>query len=386
MTGTQRRPKRGVNNRVFILPLCLGQLARVSAPHEMSEEEHLSPLEVLEREEARLRELLDKIAIAKEVFRALPGGLAKAASQFQDHAPTAAIAKASTAHAYDGTVASLAYCYRHDPRSTYHQLKSRVRDNYDGPIDRMVAEIGDERVEDLNALRIQDLYKSSWAAGGKLATGHIMVGKLRLLSSFGSTVLDDDGCTRLSAILGNLRFPLPKARGERLTTKHVNDIRAVAGDIFGWRSIALAQSFQFELPQLKQIDVIGEWVPIGEPGTSEIMHGNEKWLHGLRWSDLDENMVLRRTLTSGRQSQKKEIEIDLKKNCPMVVDELSRIPPWNRQGPIVLNEATGKPWKGSEYRRKWRKVADKAGVPKSIKNMDSIRADPDADELEELTG
>ena len=42
--------------------------------------------------------------------------------------------------------------------------------------------------------------------------GHSMIGKLRLLTSFGSVVLNDDACTRLSTILGNMRFPNSRGR------------------------------------------------------------------------------------------------------------------------------------------------------------------------------
>jgi hypothetical protein len=60
----------------------------------------------------------------------------------------------------------------------------------------------------------------------------------------------------------------------------------------GFPSIALAQAIQFECI-FRQKDVIGEWVPVAEPGTSEIVHespngGTKKWLRGIRWSEVDE--------------------------------------------------------------------------------------------------
>ena len=40
-------------------------------------------------------------------------------------------------------------------------------------------------------------------------------------------------------------------------------------------------------------------------------------------------------------------------------------------GPVILCEVDGWPYRNTEFRRKWRKVATAAGIPKSIKNMDT---------------
>jgi site-specific recombinase XerD len=37
----------------------------------------------------------------------------------------------------------------------------------------------------------------------------------------------------------------------------------------------------------------------------------------------------------------------------------------------VICDTNGLPWTDNEYRRKWRLVADAAGVPKTTRNMDS---------------
>jgi site-specific recombinase XerD len=38
---------------------------------------------------------------------------------------------------------------------------------------------------------------------------------------------------------------------------------------------------------------------------------------------------------------------------------------------MIICEITGLPYSTAEFRRKWRLVADKAGLPKAVKNMDS---------------
>jgi hypothetical protein len=41
-------------------------------------------------------------------------------------------------------------------------------------------------------------------------------------------------------------------------------------------------------------------------------------------------------------------------------------------GPVVVYEKSGLPYFGHQFRAAWREVADAAGVPKEIKNMDSV--------------
>jgi len=177
-------------------------------------------------------------------------------------------------------------------------------------------------------------------------------------------MLEDDDCTKLSAVLSKMRFAMPKPRTERLTAAQAVAIRAKAHEM-GRPSIALAQAFQFEC-MLRQKDVIGEWVTIREPGISDVQHEGLKWLRGIRWEEIDHNMTLRH-LTSKRQ---KMIELSLR-NAPMVLEELALNGDHPATGPIIVSEWDNLPWTGPEFRRWWRIVAEAAGVPKTVRNMDS---------------
>jgi hypothetical protein len=266
------------------------------------------------------------------------------------------------------TIRELAGLYRTDERSPYRSLRFGTRNNADNFIDRIVADFGDQRLADLNADIIWKMYES-WADGGKLATGHAFVTKLRGLLSFGTVTLDDPGCQRLSIIMNRMRFPTPPTRDERLTKDQAVAIRAEA-HAKGKPSIALAQAIQFEFG-LGQKDAIGEYVPATEPGTSDIIVNGMKWLHGIRWEEVDDELVLRHATSFGG----KLLVLDLKR-APMVMEELDKqfkgIVP--KSGAIIVSEWSAKPWSGNEFRRWWRKLADGAGVPKTIKNMDSGRA------------
>ena len=68
----------------------------------------------------------------------------------------------------------------------------------------------------------------------------------------------------------------------------------------GRPSIALAQALQFEAG-LPQKDVIGEWIPIDEPGedSNVTFEDKEKWVRGLRWENIDQNLILRKNTAYG---------------------------------------------------------------------------------------
>jgi hypothetical protein len=267
------------------------------------------------------------------------------------------------------TVADLVERYRTDARSRYHQIRFNVRQNYDSGIRRIVKDAGRLRIADLNAATIQRLYEE-WSAGGKLAQGRALVGKLRLVSGFGVTVLEDEACMRLSSILHKMRFARAKKRSESVTESYAKAIRAKAHEM-GRPSIALAQAFQFDLP-LKQTDVIGQWAPNSESGVgvSDVLkNGMGKWIRGIRWEEIDENLILHH-VTSMHQ---KQVELDLKR-APMVMEELKKIGKPPSRGPVIVSELDGKPWSQNEFRRWWRKIANAAGVPDNVKNRDSSRA------------
>lgn len=264
---------------------------------------------------------------------------------------------------FDGTLRSLMRAYKTDPDSRYRKIRYGSRVHYDALMSLIEAEHGDRVLADLKARSFLRIHED-WTKEGKIAIGHAKIKMLRILFGFGTTMLEDGDCTRLSAILKQMRFPSPKPRTERLTAAQAIAIRAKAHEM-GRPSIALAQAFQFEI-MLRQKDVIGEWVPLREPGISDIQADGMKWLRGIRWEEIDQNMTLRH-MTSKRQ---KLIEISLK-NAPMVLEELALLKVQPESGPIIISEWDNLPWTGSEFRRWWRIVANACGVPKTVKDMDS---------------
>jgi hypothetical protein len=278
---------------------------------------------------------------------------------------------------FDGTLRSLIGCYQADPDSTYQRVRFRTREHYRSLMLRIDADYGDDL---LGSIKARDLLRwhENWTKRG-VAMAHSVMGMLRTLVNFGAIYLEDPECERLSGVLAKMRFKVAKPRETRLTAEQANAVRAMAHKM-GRPSIALAQAFQFEV-MLRQKDVIGEWVPRSEPGMSDVTHLGDKWLWGIRWSEIDQNLILRHT-TSKRG---KNIEVNLRL-APMVMEEINLL--FNQakeigtktgseeitlpaSGPIIVCEFSGRPWTTHEFRRWWRKVADACSIPKNIKNMDS---------------
>jgi hypothetical protein len=264
--------------------------------------------------------------------------------------------------AYDGTVRALADAYQTDPDSTFHKTRPVSRRYYQTLLKGLVAGHADERIADIKARHVLRWHEE-WSADGKIAMGHAMVGMFRTILTFGVTMLEDDDCARLSGALSKMKFKMAKPRSVHMTAEQATLVRKKAHEK-GYPSIALAQAIQFEC-MLRQKDVIGEWESIDEAGISDVIHGQHKWLRGLRWEEIDENLVLRH-ITSKRD---KPITLPLSE-APMVMEELALIGR-KTSGPVIVFENTGLPWHAMWFRKVWRDLANECGIPKNIRNMDS---------------
>lgn len=278
---------------------------------------------------------------------------------------------------FDGTISGLIRCYRTDPDSNYckkGKLRYASRVHYDVMMKMIDKEFGDKRLEEIKARTIQRWY-DDWCEKTGVPTAHTKIKMLRILFGFGTAFLEDLQCMRLKASLSEMRFAQAKPRTEQLTAEQATAIRHKAHEMKR-PSIAVAQAFQFEC-MFRQKDCVGEWIPIKEPGMSDIFdeHGM-KWMRGIRWEEISQDLIL----THITSKKSKEIPIDLR-NAPMVMEELAFIAGVSpamltrdllpASGPIVISEFDDLPWEAIEFRRWWRKLADACDIPKEVRNMDS---------------
>lgn len=277
---------------------------------------------------------------------------------------------------YDKTWGSLVLCYQTDPDSTYHAKRYATRQHYDTLCRRIVKDCGTIRIADTDARQLKRWHEG-WSAGGKVAMGHAMIGMLRTITTFGSTMLKCPDCRSIRSDLHDMRVAAGKPREEHLSAEQADLICAHAHTMSEpyRHSVALAQAFQFD-GTMRQKDIIGEWVPLDEPGPlSEIISGNMKWVRGIRFEEIDEHLILRH-VTSKRD---KLLTVDLTL-CPMAMKELalmfSRGEELRREhlpatGPLIVNEQTGMPYTSPNFRAAWREIARACGIPDDIRNMDS---------------
>lgn len=333
----------------------------------MDDETGLSPQEALARKKARLLEEVAEIdrdsakltelnQIAAKYNLVVSPAAGNAASQPTPQQP-------QQKHAFDGSIAGLIHCYLTDPRSPVHELRHATRQNYASLLKRINETHGIAAVCELKEQHIQLMY-DGWADGGqKIAMAHAMITMFRSLVVFGAAVLKDERFDRLSFVLHRMKFKAPVARNEQLSAEQAAAIIKKANDI-GLPSLALAQCLQFYCP-LRQKDVIGEWVPVTEPDTSDVVDGKTKWLRGLRWEEIDENLILRHVTSK----EGKPVEVSLRK-FPIIMEQIARM---GRQkiGAVIISEFSGLPWRGVEFRRHWRKIARLCNIPDEIKNRDS---------------
>jgi hypothetical protein len=276
------------------------------------------------------------------------------------------------------TVSNLIDKYQTDEDSAFHKKRHASREAKAALLKRVDKRFGDVMLSEITGRMILSWYKE-WSDGGqKVSAGGALIATMRTLFRFGAGLLDDRECARLAETLSSQSYKGTKPREVALSAEQVTAVRAKAHER-GWPFIALAQAIQFECT-LRQKDVIGEWVPVKEPGVSDVIQTKKfkgekktkKWITGIRWERIDENLILRH-VTSKRN---KKIEIDLKL-APMVMEEFQSMfgstdrAAMPASGPVILCEVNAWPYYNTEFRRKWRKVANAAGVPKNVKNMDT---------------
>jgi len=345
----------------------------------MGDKGTLTPREALEREKARVLEqaaaeaaAIDRqlAAIERLEREAAKYGLvlaaagAKPAPQIIPKTEATLESQNNERQTSNRSVAALIASYRSDEASPYQALRHATRQSYESRLRVIEADLGGMIIGDLKASDLSLVYEAWTKRGAVMAHG--LMGMLRALVNYGGIFLKDRECDQLSLVLRRMRFEVSKpSNSKRLVEK---DALAIINEAHkrSLHSLAFAQAFQTGCG-LPQRDVIGEWVPEKEPGFSYVEHHDGmKWLRGIRWDEIDENLILRHTTSK----KLKDIEVNLRK-VPMVMAEFARLGARQQSGPVIVSEATNRPYTAWAFRSLWREVARAAGVSDLIKNMDS---------------
>jgi hypothetical protein len=176
-----------------------------------------------------------------------------------------------------------------------------------------------------------------------------------------------DPSMRFERMLAAMRFETPPARSDRATAEMAASFIAKANEM-DRPMVALAVMIQWEIG-LRQKDVIGEWVARNiNDQAGGITDGRWRWQWGLTWGDIGADWTLRKP--TSKSNGRKVVSVDLKL-IPDLLAALQAIPKERRTGPIILDEAAGRPYKASHYQHTFRHIADKAGWPTKVWNMDT---------------
>ncbi|MDW9650844.1 tyrosine-type recombinase/integrase [Sinorhizobium meliloti] len=266
---------------------------------------------------------------------------------------------------FDGTIGSLLMRYQTDPDSPYFSLRPKSRKPYDFYIDKLKAHIGGQKLNEITGIDLKRWHQT-WSRGGeRLAASKMSRAVIDAAVSYGIMTRVPE-CLELKEVLkaASRKLPLPKRREIVITADQVIALRAAA-HAAGRPSSALAYALVYETT-LRLWDVIGQWVPVDSPGISDVVNtrtGN-KWF-GLRWEDIDENMVLR--YVPSKTSMKTGLAVTYPvSQAQMVMEELAHWPEDARTGPVIRYEVNGRPYLSEVFSSMWSRDRKAAGLPSNV--------------------
>jgi hypothetical protein len=265
------------------------------------------------------------------------------------------------ASVFDGTLGSLIDIYASDPESPYRELKYSTQQAYDDDLKILKKTVGARRLDKLTGedfLRWYRKLREPKVRGGphRIRRAHGVMTMLRIVLGYGM-VVGVPNCKRLKEILSEMRFKTAPPRKVVLTYDQAVAFIAKAHEL-GQPELALGQALQFE-GTLRQIDIIGEWLP--DPERASGM----RWANGLLWQDIKDYVLQKGTTKTGA-----EAAIDFNE-YPLALAELQCVPTDKRVGPVIKDSRTGLPFKAGMYAKRWRFVARAAGIPENVWNRDS---------------
>jgi len=267
--------------------------------------------------------------------------------------------------AYDGTVRSLMELYQLHKDSPYRHLKPSTLRPYDTYISKIILAYGSRRIDRITGLDVLRWNEDWRGAEQHLAAAGMATAVLKAALSFGQLCGYAD-CKQLREILSVLHVPNPKPREQAPTAFEVRRAMVAAIEL-GQPSVAFCYALQFETAA-RQYDIAGQWVPLNDPSISSICHKSLKWI-GPTWAAINADMTLTLTPSKTERTTGRRIHINLTL-LPLVMEALTAIPLEARQGPLVVDSRSGKPFLPNCFAAFWAKVRRSAGLPKALWNRD----------------
>jgi hypothetical protein len=302
-----------------------------------------------------------------------------------EHNPLAETEKTT----YDGTVYSACQQYQKHPYSRFRTVKDNTRKSYTDSLKVIEATVGARLIRNLTILDVQHWY-NEWrkpAAPGRkerIDRAHDAIAMFKMVLRFCAALRHKD-CKQLIEDLENatsiVRFEKGGPREEQMTYEQASAFINAALDL-GRREViptdralymAIGVAAQFET-LLRQKDIIGEYHDnstdtgraIGK-GAHHIVVGAETWTGWFAWERVP---GWRWRLKTSKSNYRKSAEYLLSRYSLLLMPLLDQVPREQRVGAIVKGER-GLPVRERSYRKWYREIAQVAGIPNAVWNMDS---------------
>jgi integrase len=269
---------------------------------------------------------------------------------------------------FDGSVGSLIRLYQTHPDSSFKQIRPTSRSPYLTYLRRIDKELGNRTLDSISGLDLKRWHQG-WSNDGRFPSASKMArAVLFAVIQFGVEARLN-GCEQLLTALktANRKIPNPKRREYTVTAAQVVGLRQSA-HVAGRPSMALAYSLVFETT-MRLWDVIGQWWAVEPPhdvtGPSAGAFRNAHTWFGLRWENIDDNLVLRYVPSKTSAKTGLAVTFPLTK-APMVMEELAHWPAEKRTGPVIVYEGTGQPYSGNYFGEFWRVDRKAAGIDEKV--------------------
>ncbi len=266
---------------------------------------------------------------------------------------------------FDGTMGSLLLKYQSEGDSPYFNLRPSSRKPYDSYLPKLVHEIGDRHIDKISGIDLKR-WHDVWSKNGKhLAAAKMMRAIIDAAVSYG-IMCRISACIELREVLkvAARKLPAPKRREGVITADQVIALRKAAHTA-GRPSSALVYALVFETT-LRLWDVIGQWVSVDTPGISDVVNPRtgKKWF-GLRWEDIDNDLVMRYVPSKTSMKTGLSVVYPLTR-APMVIEELANWDVASRSGPVIISEASGRPYLSDAFGLAWGQDRKAIGLSSSI--------------------
>lgn len=295
---------------------------------------------------------------------------------------------------YDGTMTSACRIYREHPLSDFRDVKFTTQKFYVTCLRRIEATVGQRLIRNLTKADFKHWYKE-WRKGeisidadGKQTIGaeridhaHDTISMVRTVIYFMASI-GNEQCERVAKRVEKVKFEKGGAREGELTYQHVSSFIRTALELGNKgviprdraHTMSIGVAAQFEL-MLRQMDIIGEWAPIG--ATRKLPAGiitldvpasapTEQWAGFFTWENI---AGWRWRMKTSKSKYRAAQDFDLTR-FSLLLPLLEAVPLHERTGAIIKGER-GLPIRARSYYNWFKDIAEPAGIPAEVWNMDA---------------